>query len=152
MALPAPVPAPRPAPLALPAPTPPPAPVAAPAAAPRIPAAVAAVAPTAAGAAPRLDDKLVEQIFSCLAPGLPQDWKRTWVVVANAQDAVAAKFYVTTSYRDEDAEEFVPCNVQEITRRITGLGNTQSPERRWKSVRLTINTEGEYELKYDYGK
>jgi len=103
-------------------------------------------------AAPKLDGKLVEQIFSCLAPGLPQDWKRTWVVV-NADAAVAAKFYVTSSYRDEDAEEFVPCNVQEIARRITGLNETLPPEqRRWKSARLAIDSEGEYELKYDYSK
>ncbi len=103
--------------------------------------------------APRLDEKLVEQIFSCLAPGLPQDWKRTWVVVTSAETAVATKFFFTSSYRDEDAEEFVPCNGQEITRRITGLSDALPPEqRRWKSARLAINSEGEYELKYDYAK
>lgn len=95
----------------------------------------------------------MEQIFSCLAPGLPQDWKRTWIVVTSAETATAAKFYVTTSYRDEDAEEFVPCNVQEITRRITGLNDALPPEqRRWKSARLAIDSEGEYELKYDYAR
>lgn len=103
--------------------------------------------------APRLDEKLVEQIFSCLAPGLPQDWKRTWVVVTSAETTVATKFFFTSSYRDEDAEEFVPCNGQEITRRITGLSDALPPEqRRWKSARLAINSEGEYELKYDYAK
>ena len=137
------------APVAIPAPAPQPAPVAAPAT-----RAIAAIAPTAAPfAAPKLDEKLVEQIFSCLAPGLPQDWKRTWVVVTSAETGVATKFYVTTSYRDEDAEEFVPCNVQEITRRITGLNDSLPTEqRRWKSARLAINSEGEYELKYDYAK
>ena len=115
---------------------------------------VAAIAPAPAPlAAPKLDGKLVEQIFSCLAPGLPQDWKRTWVVVTSAEPAVATKFYVTTSYRDEDAEEFVPCNVQEITRRITGLNDSLPAEqRRWKSARLAIDSEGAYELKYDYAK
>ncbi len=103
--------------------------------------------------APKLDAKLVEQIFSCLAPGLPQDWKRTWVVVTSTEAAVTTKFFFTASYRDEDAEEFVPCNVQEITRRITGLSDSLAPaQRRWKSARLAINSEGEYELVYDYSK
>jgi hypothetical protein len=95
----------------------------------------------------------VEQIFSCLAPGLPQDWKRTWVVVTSGEAAIAAKFYFTSSFRDEDAEELVPCNAQEITRRIAGLSDALPPERRrWSSARLMIDNEGEYELKYDYAK
>ena len=97
----------------------------------------------------------MEQIFSCLAPGLPQDWKRTWVVVTSAAPAAqaAAKFYFTSSYRDEDAEEFKPCNVQEITRRITGLNESLPPgQRNWKSARLAINSEGGYEMRYDYSR
>lgn len=115
---------------------------------------VAAIAPTLSPfVAPKLDAKLVEQIFSCLSPGLPQDWKRTWVVVTNTDAAVAAKFFVTSSYRDEDAEEYVPCNAQEITRRITGLNDALPAEqRRWTSARLAIDSEGAYELKYDYAR
>jgi hypothetical protein len=160
------VPPPGPAPVAAPVIVPPPAPViAAPAAAPAIapviapapPAAerraVAAVAPPSSGiVATKLDPRTVEQIFSCLAPGLPQDWKKTWVVVTS-EAAVNGKFYVTSSYRDEDAEEFVPCNAQEVTRRIAALSDSLPPEqRRWKSARLAIDSEGEYELKYDYAK
>ncbi len=119
--------------------------------APRPAPVVAAVAPAPSPAAPKLDAKTVEQIFSCLAPGLPQDWKKTWVVVTAG--AAAPKFYVTTSYRDDDAEEFVPCNVQEIARRIVTLSDALPPDQRhWKSARLVIDTEGEYELKYDYAK
>jgi hypothetical protein len=115
---------------------------------------VAIARPAAPAGPPKLDEKMVEQIFSCLAPGLPQDWKRTWVVVTSAAPAApAAKFYFTSSYRDEDAEEFVPCNVQEITRRITGLNESLPPgQRNWKSARLAISSEGDYELKYDFAK
>jgi hypothetical protein len=142
------VPPPAPAPVAIPAPVVKPPPVAAPAPPPA--PVVAAVAPSPA--APKLDAKTVEQIFSCLAPGLPQDWKKTWVVVT-AGAAAVPKFYVTTSFRDEDAEEFVPCNVQEIARRIVSLSDALPPDQRhWKSARLVIDTEGEYELKYDYAK
>lgn len=163
VAVPVPAPVPPPAPVAVPVPAlvPPPAPVAVPAPAPAptpvpraAPAAgaIAAIAPASAPlTAPKLDAKLVEQIFSCLAPGLPQDWKRTWVVVTSPDGALPAKFFFTATYRDEDAEEFVPCNVQEITRRIAGLSDTLPPaQRRWKSARLSIDSEGEYELVYDY--
>lgn len=126
--------------------------VAVPAPAPAPASAIAAIAPAPSPfTSPKLDAKLVEQIFSCLAPGLPQDWKRTWVVVTSAETAVATKFLFTTTYRDEDAEEFVPCNAGEITRRITGLSDALAPaQRRWKSARLAIDSEGEYELVYDY--
>jgi len=93
----------------------------------------------------------VEQIFSCLAPGLPQDWKRTWVVVSGTGNAMTAKFYATTSLRRDDGEEYVPCNAQEITRRIVGLNNALPLEQRaWTSARLSIDSEGAYELKYEY--
>ena len=94
----------------------------------------------------------MEQIFSCLAPGLPSEWKRTWVVVS-AETAATAKFYVTTSYRDEDAEEFIPCNVPEVARRIAGLsGSLPLEQRNWKSARLMIDNEGGFALNYDYAK
>jgi hypothetical protein len=114
---------------------------------------VAAASPPASPfATPKLDAKTVEQIFSCLAPGLPADWKKTWVVVTGA-DAATAKFYYTNSFRNEDAEEFKPCNAQEVTRRIAGLSDSLPPEQRlWKSARLTIDSEGEYVLDYDYGR
>ena len=132
-------PAPKPAPVVKPAPTP-------------ERRDVAAVAPGSA-ALQKLDAKTVEQIFSCLAPGLPQDWKRTWVVVTGGEGAPAAKFYVTTTFRDEDAEEYVPCNPQEVARRIVGLGSAlPAGQRGWKSARLAIDSEGEYELLYDYAK
>jgi hypothetical protein len=175
VAIPAPAPAPVPVPVAIPAPAPAPAPVVtpAPAVVPKPPAPVAAPAPAAPApaaraiaaiapapfAASKLDGKLVEQIFSCLAPGLPQDWKKTWVVITNVEAAAGkerkyeAKFYATNSFGDDEGEPLVPCNAQEISRRITGLNDALPPERRrWKSARLVIDSEGEFELKYDYSK
>jgi hypothetical protein len=149
-------PQPPPQPVAAPKPLPP-APVAAPAPAPVVkpapePRAVAAIAPAPAGP-PKLDPKMVEQIFSCLAPGLPSDWKRTWVVVSNAGAATTAKFYYSVTLRDDDAEELVPCNAQEITRRITGLTAALPVDQQgWTSARLSIDHEGEFALKYDFAK
>jgi hypothetical protein len=115
---------------------------------------IATIAP-AAGAAgpPKLDPKIVEQIFSCLAPGLPSDWKKTWVVVTHSEPVATSKFYFTTSYRDEDAEELVPCNAQEITRRITSLtAALPVDQQRWTTARLSIDSEGAFALNYAYAK
>ena len=94
----------------------------------------------------KLDAKTVEQIFSCLAPGLPSDWKRTWVVVTNSGAALSAKFYYTTSLRDQDGEEFKPCNAQEVTRRIVSLSEARGS---WRAARLAIDNEGAYKLDYE---
>lgn len=112
-----------------------------------------AVAAPAPASPPKLDPKLVEQIFSCLAPGLPSDWKHTWVVVSNAGAAATAKFYYSTTLRDDDAEELVPCNALEITRRITGLtASLPVDQQRWTSARLSIDSEGAFALKYEFAK
>jgi hypothetical protein len=155
----APIPAQPPAPVAAPAPARPPIvspPIAkpAPVVAPPAPAParreLAVAAPSAAPAGLRLDAKTVEQIFSCLAPGLPADWKRTWVEVTNSGSAVTAKTYFTTSLRREDGEEFTSCNAQELARRVAGLARGLPPDQQdWRSARLSIDSEGAYELLYD---
>jgi hypothetical protein len=111
---------------------------------------VAAVRPSAP-AAPKLDDKFVERIFACLSPGLPSDWRRAWIVVTNVGGAGARKlesqFFYTTSRRDEDAESLVPCSAQDITERIAALPAARQD---WKSAKLLIDSEGEFDLKYEY--
>ena len=138
------------------------APIAIPAPAAPVPAtrAIAAIAPAAApGAIPKPDSRLIENIFACLAPGLPQDWKKTWVVVTSMEAAAGkepryeAKFFYANSFGDDEGDEFIPCNAQEVARRITGLNDALAPDRRgWKTARLVIDNEGEFELKYDYAK
>ena len=120
----------------------------APAVAPPAPARreVAVAAPSAASASPKLDAKTVEQIFSCLSPGLPAEWRRAWVEVSNAGGAPTGKFYFTTSLRREDGEEFTPCNAQEVARRIANLSEAGAQGGNWRSARLLIDSEGAYEL------
>lgn len=108
---------------------------------------VATAAPSSATAAPRLDAKTVEQIFSCLAPGLPAEWRRTWVEVSNVGGTPTGKFYFTTSLRREDGEEFTPCNAHEVARRIASLTDAGPAGRQgWRSARLSISSDGDYEL------
>jgi len=149
--VPQPIAAPSPAPAAVPAPIPAarpetvvrpaPAPAAAPAR-----REVAVAAPASAAPSAHLDAKTVEQIFSCLAPGLPAEWRRTWVEVTNTVGAPTAKFYYSTSSRREEGEEFTPCNPQEVTRRIASLSDAGGS---WRSARLLIDNEGAYRLDYE---
>ncbi|MBC7803520.1 MAG: hypothetical protein H7Y16_06545, partial [Candidatus Parcubacteria bacterium] len=107
---------------------------------------------------PRPDSRLIENIFACLAPGLPQDWKKAWVVITSVEGAGGgarydAKFFYANSFGDDEGDEFAPCNAQEVSRRITGLNEALPADRRaWKTARLVIDNEGEFELKYDYAR
>ena len=47
----------------------------------------------------------------------------------------------------------MPCNAQEVTRRITSLNEKLPSDRRaWTRALLVIDSEGEYELSYEYPK
>ena len=101
---------------------------------------------------------MVANIFACMSPGLPQDWKKTWVVISGTDGAgterkYESKFYFATLPSDVDGEELVPCSAEEITRRVTSLSESLPPERRrWRTATLVIDSEGEFNLKYDYAK
>ncbi|MBI1943094.1 MAG: hypothetical protein HYS35_05450 [Betaproteobacteria bacterium] len=134
------------------------APAAAPAATQR--QAVAAVAPSSAaapsaGAPVPIEMKLIESIFTCLAPGLPQDWKKAWIEITDLGDGKekVSKFFFTNLRGDEGGEPLVPCNARELTRRVVGLNEKLPPDRRaWTRALLVIDSEGDYELSYEYPK
>ncbi|MEW6691164.1 MAG: hypothetical protein AB1452_18970, partial [Pseudomonadota bacterium] len=101
------------------------------------------------------DIKLIESIFACLSPGLPQDWKKAWIEITDAGGGKekASKFFVTNLRGDDEGEPLVPCNAQEVTRRIVSLNEKLPPERRaWSRALLVIDSEGDYELSYEYPK
>ena len=173
IAAPAPVPTPPPAPavvVTVPTP-PPPAPVAAPIRVAPTPAPIAAPARTPAPAPPRpevalaapssapapaspaaIEARLIESIFYCLSPGLPQDWKRAWIEIT--EQGKNSIFRVSNIRDVNDAgEPLVPCNAQALTGRIVGLNEKLPPDRRaWTRALLVIDSDGEYELTYDYAK
>jgi hypothetical protein len=129
----------------------------APAAPPRQDVALAKPSSASAPAAPvAIDAKLIESVFNCLSPGLPQDWKRTWVEITDqgGDKEKNSKFRVS-NIRDgnDEGEPLVPCNAQELTRRIVGLNDKLPPDRRaWTRALLVIESDGEYELTYEYAK
>jgi hypothetical protein len=130
---------------------------AAPAAPPRQEVALAAPSTASTPAAPvPIEARLIESIFYCLSPGLPQDWKRAWVEITDQGGGKErnSKFRVS-NIRDsnDDGEPLVPCNARELTARIVGLNDKLPLDRRaWTRALLVIESDGEYELTYDYAK
>ena len=98
---------------------------------------------------------MIESIFNCLSPGLPQDWKRAWVEITDQGGGKEkdSKFRVSNVRGNDEGEPLVPCNAQELTRRIVGLNEKLPADRRaWTRALLVIDSDGEYELTYDYTK
>jgi hypothetical protein len=171
-----PAPTPQPAPVVVAPPTPPPAsaaapiraaPAVAPIAAPSRPAApaapprqeVALAAPSSAAAPPApmaIEAKLIESIFNCLSPGLPPDWKRAWVEIIDQGGGreKQAKFRVSNiGHASDEGEPLEPCNARALTGSIVSLNEKLPPDRRaWSRALLVIESDGEYELTYDYPK
>lgn len=130
---------------------------AAPAAPPRQEVAIAAPSTASTPAAPLpIDGKVIESIFNCLSPGLPQEWKRAWVEITDQGGGKEknSKFRVS-NIRDsnDEGEPLVPCNALALTGSIVGLNDKLPPDRRaWTRAVLVIDSDGEYELTYDYSK
>ena len=54
---------------------------------------------------------------------------------------------------NDQGEPLEPCNAQELTERIVGLNDKLPPDRRaWTRALLVIDSDGEYELTYEYTK
>jgi len=124
------------------------------------PAAVVAAAapslpPRASSTAGKPDPRLIEAIFACLSPGLPNEWKKAWIVLSETGPGrgLEAKFFYSDKAADERGEPLVPCNAREVADRVLSLNELLPPEKRhWREARLLITSDGAYELKYDYPK
>ena len=113
--------------------------------------------PSSAPAAPvPIEAKLIESVFNCLSPGLPPDWKRAWVEITDQGGGKekSSKFRVSNIRdNDDEGEPLVPCNAQALTGSIVGLNAKLPADRRaWTRALLVIDSDGEYELTYDYAK
>ena len=127
----------------------------------RLAAAVAAASALVATPAPaqqQPDPKLVQEIYDCLAVGLPKDWKKAWMTVtqvsgSSAQGEFEARFFYATSPKDTTGKPLATCGAQSIARSVSALRAGQSSDQRaWKGLRLTFTSDGKFDLYYDYGR
>ena len=101
-------------------------------------------------------EKAVHEIFACLAAGLPEGWRRAWVVVTEiAGDdktrSFEGRFFYSLDPEGAQPATLVPCDAREAARRVYDLNEFLEPaQRRWKAATLTYTREGDFQLKYDY--
>jgi len=127
----------------------------------------AAAKPPAASAKakpPATDDeaersKAIERVFECLAAGLPKDWWRAWVEIAEREETAwnersfeSRYFYLTDAERNKPLD-LKPCDAKEVAELTFSLNQFLDPDkRRWKIATLEFNRDGSFQLKYDYGQ
>lgn len=102
--------------------------------------------------------KAVEEIFACVAQGLPEGWQRAWVVVTELAGDLKERrfeglFQVSLEASGDKRWDYVPCNSRQVAESVYQLNDFLEPEkRRWKTATLLFLREGRFELKYDYSR
>jgi hypothetical protein len=99
----------------------------------------------------------VEQIFACLAAGLPTGWRSATVEVieiasSGAERQFEAKYSYTRTLESKPLP-LEPCDATGPAKSVHALNDFLEPEKRqWKRAKLTFNSDGKFELKYDYSE
>ena len=102
--------------------------------------------------------KAVEQIFACVAKGLPEGWRRAWVVVTEVsgddkERTFEGKYHYSLDAAGGTPLALVPCNAREVAERVYALNDfLEFEKRQWKIATLIFTSDGKFELKYDYSK
>ena len=100
----------------------------------------------------------VQKIFVCLSAGLPQEWRRAWVVVTEVESdgkerTFEGKFFYSLDPEGAKPLELKTCGAEEVGKRVYGLNAfLEFDKRNWKVATLVFSSEGKFELKYDYPK
>ena len=99
----------------------------------------------------------MEEIFACLAPGLPRDWRTVTVeVIEVSTDGSEHQFEARYSYtrtKQPKAVPLAPCDAVAPARNVRLLNQFLEPEKRqWTRAMLTFRNDGKFDLTYDYSK
>ena len=120
------------------------------------PAAAAPQKPAAGDA--NAGEKAVEEVFNCVAAGLPKDWRRAWVIVTelagdDKERRFEGKFEYSLDSSGKDPKPLAPCDAREVAQGVYKLNDFLEPDKRkWKVATLIFNSDGKFEIKYDYAK
>jgi hypothetical protein len=108
---------------------------------------------------PEVDPKVIQEIFNCVASGLPKDWKRTWVVVTELRNErgtrqFEADFFYSSAADSSAGEPLQPCDKDKVAREVYSLNKflPTYEQRQWKQATLVFNSDGTFNLKYDYSR
>jgi hypothetical protein len=106
-----------------------------------------------------VDQEVVQEIFNCIATGLPKDWKRAWVVVTElvyerGTRQFEAAFFYSSAADDVAGEPLQPCDKEKVAKDIYSFNKSLPTyeQRQWKQATLLFKRDGSFDLKYDYDK
>src|SRR5262245_55789485 len=99
------------------------------------------------------DPAIIQGIMTCLAEGLPADWRKTWFIIRQTDRNAAgnarsfeATFFYATSESDSKGQKLSPCGGGEEVLDGVGKLNSYLPEsqRRWSGATFTFFRDGRY--------
>jgi hypothetical protein len=106
-----------------------------------------------------VDPEVVQEIFNCMATGLPKDWKRAWVVVTELGNKdgtrqFEAAFFYSSVAGNAAGEPLRPCDKEKVAKDIYSFNKSLPTyeQRQWKQATLMFKRDGSFDLKYDYDK
>lgn len=101
------------------------------------------------------DPEVIQRIFDCLQPGLPENWQRAWIVVTEVsrtdsdRDYRSAFFYANLE-GDAAGQPLTPCNTERASADLYGLNRDLI--RQYREARLVFYRDGKFDLRYDSPK
>lgn len=100
---------------------------------------------------------VLKEIFTCLAAGLPKDWRTVSVeVIEMANDGKEREFearYTYTHASEPQPRRLKPCDETLPAKGVHALNRFLEPEKRqWRRALLTCHSDGKFDLKYDYSQ
>ena len=115
-------------------------------------------APAAPRPGDQPDPKIIEDLMSCLAVGLTEDWKKAWFTIRETGRDKTGKdrsyegnFFYATDTNDRKGKRLQTCGPEKI---IEGIGklNEYLPgnQQRWTGATFNFYRDGRYEVSYDY--
>ena len=105
------------------------------------------------------DPQILENIVTCLATGLTQDWKKAWFVIKETDRNAAegtrqfeGDFFYATNLKDRKGKRLQTCGPETIIQGVSDLNDYLTTEQqRWTSAVFTFTRDdGKYDVKYDY--
>ena len=100
---------------------------------------------------------VLKEVFTCLAAGLPKDWRTVSVeVIEVANDGKEREFearYTYTHASERQPRRLKPCDETLPAKGVHALNQFLDPEKRqWTRALLTCHSDGKFDLKYDYSQ
>jgi hypothetical protein len=101
-------------------------------------------------------NRIVGEVAACLQAGLPPDWASAEMRVdlkAPGAETGDVTYVVRRKLSGGAFETFRPCDEKRAARTLLEIRKSQAKDRRaWTGAKLTLHSEGKYDLTFDYSK